>query len=153
MHKTFALLSALACLLVFPGTALAVFDQMPSQDWMDNTPPDSSMTSGTWSDMPDGAAVRPYIKSLSVINDGHSEPVFAGDASAAAAVPVGDVTATISPINLCKAGQDPQANTCYSTPNRIGLVFGYRTLQGIGTDFSNTALSCASTSTQTRPST
>ena len=123
-------LVSLAC----PTAALAQ-GQMPDQGFMDNPPAGNSMSSGTWADMPDGPAVRPYVKSIAVVNGDQSTTVFSGDRSAAQNVQVGDVTATVAPINLCRAGDAPAPGRCYATPNRIGVTLGYKTQQGIGLDF------------------
>jgi hypothetical protein len=132
--KTPLLLLSLATVLVLPGQALAL-DQAPSQDFMDNPPADSSMTGGSWADLDGGAAARPFIKSLTVVNGSESTPVFSGGVGAAAGVGIGDVTAVVSPINLCKRGQPAGPGMCYATPNRVGITLGYRTEEGLGTDF------------------
>jgi hypothetical protein len=118
-------------------TAPAAMADVPSQAYMDNPPPDSSMTTGSWADLPNGVAVRPYVKSLTVINGTQAQTVFNGAADAASSVQVGDVTAVVSPINLCRSGQASAPGTCYATPNRVGIAFGYRTEGGVGTNFAN----------------
>jgi hypothetical protein len=47
------------------------------------------------------------------------------------------VTAVVSPINLCRAGQAPSPGQCYATPNRVAIAFGYATESGVGSDFAN----------------
>lgn len=133
MHRPFCLLAGLVA-LAGPAAA-AASSSMPDQGFMDSPPAGNSMSGGTWADMPSGATVRPYIKSLSVVNGTTVTPVFSGGPTAAQNVQIGDVTGTISPINLCRAGTAPSPGQCYSVPNRIGLVFGYKTQQGIETDF------------------
>jgi len=133
--KTLLLFASLGIALVLPGQALAL-DQSPSQEYMDNPPADSSMTGGSWADMDGGVAARPFIKSLTVVNGLESTPVFSGGVHAASDVAIGDVTGVVSPINLCKRGQPVTAGMCYATPNRVGITLGYRTEQGLGTDFS-----------------
>lgn len=128
-----ASLLALAC-----PTAATAMSTMPDQAFMDSPPAGNSMSGGTWADLPDGPAVRPFVKSIAVVNGGQSTTVFAsGGATAAQNVQIGDVTATVSPINLCRAGSAPAPGQCYSSPNRIGVVLGYKTQSGIGTDFAN----------------
>jgi hypothetical protein len=129
------LCASLGLALVVPGQAWAL-DQAPSQDFMDNPPADSSMTGGSWADMDGGVAARPFIKSLTVVNGAEATPVFSGGVGAASGVAIGDVTALVSPINLCKRGQPAGAGMCYATPNRVGITLGYRTQEGVGTDFS-----------------
>lgn len=90
---------------------------------------------GTWSDLPGGVAARPFVKSLKVINGGSSVTVFSGGVGAAAAVGNGNVTAVVTPTNLCRAGQTPAPNQCYATPNRVGVAFGVKTDQGLNMDF------------------
>jgi hypothetical protein len=133
--KTLLLFASLAIALVLPGRALAL-DQAPSQEFMDNPPADSSMSGGSWADMDGGVAARPFIKSLTVVNGSESTPVFSGGVHAASDVAIGDVTGVVSPINLCKRDQPVQAGMCDRTPNRVGITLGYRTEQGLGTDFS-----------------
>lgn len=137
------LFASLGIALVLPGQASAL-DQAPSQDFMDNPPPDSSMTGGSWADMNGGVAARPFIKSLTVVNGSESTPVFSGGVGAASSVGIGDVTALVSPINLCKRGQ-PTGAMCYATPNRVGITLGYRTQGGVGTDFSRPLVALSQT--------
>jgi hypothetical protein len=120
---------------------------MPGQDQMDQRMSNSGMNGGTWSDMTGGLTARPYIKSLSVINDGQSVPVFSGGVGAAWQVPTGSVTAVLSPTNLCGPGQAPAPGSCYATPNRVGISFGYKTDEGLGLDFANPSVPLAQTVT------
>ena len=124
---------SLALLLVAAPAALAY--DMPSQEFMDNPPADSSMTSGSWADLDNGVASRPYVKSLTVVNGSEATTVFSGGVAASSSAQVGDVTTVVSPINLCRRGQAPAQGTCYATPNRVGIVIGYRTAQGVSLDF------------------
>jgi hypothetical protein len=126
-----ALVSAIV-LLACPAVAAAQ-SYMPGQEEMDQ--PGHSMTNGNWSDMPGGATARPYIKSLTVINGASSVQVFSGGVTAATGVQVGDVTAVVSPVNLCRAGQAPTQGQCYSTPNRVAIAFGYKSATGFTRDF------------------
>jgi hypothetical protein len=133
-----ALLLCGALLLTAPAVAVADPPTMaPGQEFSDQAGPGSGMANGTWSDLPGGVAARPYVKSLTVINGGQSVPVFSGGVSAAGEVASGDVTAVISATNLCGPGQAPEPGRCYSTPNRVGIAFGYKTDQGVGLDFSS----------------
>lgn len=110
---------------------------MPSQEFVDAPMPGSSMSGATWSDLPGGLAARPYVKSLTVVNGGDRATVFSGGVDAAKNVRTGDVTAVVSPTNLCRAGQAPVPGQCYATPNRVGISFGYKSDQGLGLDFSS----------------
>ena len=74
--------------LGFAMPAVATAD-VPSQAFFDNPPPNNSMPSGTWVDLPDGVAVRPYVKSLMVINGAQTQTVFSGGAGAADDLAVG----------------------------------------------------------------
>lgn len=131
---------AVLALLAFAFPSLAgaeVPTMMPGQASMDSPMPGGGMGQGTWSDMAGGLTARPYVKSLAVVNGGSSTTVFSGGVDAAASVPVGAVTAVVSPTNLCAAGQTPEPGRCYATPNRVGISFGYNTAQGLGLDFSS----------------
>lgn len=132
MRRPLSLLVGLLA-LASPSAAGAM-SYMPDQGYMDSPPAENSMSGGTWADLPNGPAVRPYVKSLSVVNGATVTPVFSGGPTAAQNVQDGDLTATISPINLCRAGETPSRGRCYSSPNRIGVVFGYKTRNGIATD-------------------
>ncbi|HZO37512.1 MAG TPA: hypothetical protein VFB41_11635 [Solirubrobacteraceae bacterium] len=122
------------------ATAVAAFaapgTMMPSQEFVD-APMPGSPNNATWSDLPGGLAARPYVKSLAVVNGSQRTTVFSGGVDAAKSVRTGDVTAVVSPTNLCRAGQTPAPGQCYATPNRVGISFGYKTDQGLGLDFSS----------------
>jgi hypothetical protein len=138
MTRSLLALGGTLAALVLPSVALADAPplMMPGQDQMDQHQPGSGMQGGTWSDLARGVAARPYIKSLSVINGDRSVQVFAGGIDAAWQVPTGDVSAVLSPTNLCGPGQSPSPGVCYDAPNRVGIAFGYKTDQGLGLDFS-----------------
>jgi len=86
-----------------------------------------------WSNTTFGVAGRPYIKALSVSNDGgatFTDLVVADSATAgngwaptAASIDgqVSDVYAFITPTNGCRQGQAPTAGSCYAQPNRVGI--------------------------------
>ncbi len=121
---------------VLAAAALAApTSMMPSQEFVDSPQPGSG-TGATWSDLPGGLTARPYVKSLAVVNGSQRVSVFSGGVDAAKGVNVGDVTAVVTPTNLCRAGQTPSPGQCYATPNRVGISFGYKTDQGLGLDFS-----------------
>lgn len=108
---------------------------MPTQAFADAPLPGSPPGQATWSDLAGGTAARPYVKSLTVINGGAATPVVSGgDVAAAGSVAPGNVTAVISPINLCPAGQAPAPSRCYATPNRVSLTLGVQHPQGLGLD-------------------
>ncbi|MEI7794047.1 MAG: hypothetical protein WCI83_05320, partial [Thermoleophilia bacterium] len=97
-----------------------------------------------WSNTTFGVAGRPYIKALSVSNDGgatFTDLVVADSATAgngwaptAASIDgqVSDVYAFITPTNGCRQGQAPTAGSCYAQPNRVGISLMRYT--GVGWD-------------------
>ena len=99
----------------------------------------SNPYAGMWGDAKGGAAGRPFIKSLSVINAGVATPMVTnGTVTTPASATPGAITATITPYNLCKPGQTPAAGVCYTSPNRLGMTLGYvKDANGIGTNFSD----------------
>jgi len=107
---------------------------MPDQSFLDAV----STQNATWANMPGGAATRPYVTALSVVNGGVSTQVItAGTATAETNVPTGRIAVAIAPFNLCRDGQTPAPDVCYATPNRIGITVGYQTQPGqLGYDFS-----------------
>ena len=111
----------------------------PSQASNDGSSATSGFSGGggLWGDLPGGVGARPYIRSLSVINDGVSTPVIVDGTASAPALQNGDVTAVIAPFNLCRAGEAPAQGRCYATPNRVGITFGYADNGSVGTDFAN----------------
>jgi hypothetical protein len=135
------LLIVACCAVLMGAMAVAAFaaptTTMPSQEFVDAPMPGSTMSGATWSDLPGGQAARPYVKSLTVVNGSQRTVVFSGGVDAAKNVRTGDVTAVVSPTNLCRAGQTPSPGQCYATPNRVGVAFGYKTNQGLGMDFSS----------------
>jgi len=92
----------------------------------------ASGTSWGWSNTTFGVAGRPYIKALSVSNDGGAtftdlvvaDSATAGNGWAPTAASIGgqvsDVYAFITPTNGCKVGQEP-GGFCYAQPNRVGI--------------------------------
>jgi hypothetical protein len=129
------------CTVVLTGAlatttaAAAPTSTMPSQEFVDSPQPGSG-TGATWSDLPGGLTARPYVKSLTVVNGSQRVVVFSGGVNAAKSVDNGDVTAVVTPTNLCRADQIPAPGQCYATPNRVGIAFGYKSDQGLGLDFS-----------------
>ncbi len=105
---------------------VAVQDGMPSQYFSDlpSTDPRVGGRAG-WADLPGGVAARPYVRSLTIINNGVATPVITDGTTAAPTVAPGDVTAVVSAINLCGLGQTPAQGVCYATPNRFALTVGY----------------------------
>ncbi len=87
--------------------------------------------------MAGGVASRPYVTSLSVINNGVSTPVITNGTTTPPPLVNGAVTTVVAPFNLCAAGQTPASGVCYSTPNRVGLTVGYGNDANVGMDFSN----------------
>lgn len=113
----------------------AVESGTPSQTTNDG----SSASSGQagWGDMPGGVTARPYVQSLTVINGDVSTPVVTNGTTTPQSVPDGKITTSISPLNLCRAGEPAQEGRCYTTPNRVGIAFGYSDRETVQTDFSN----------------
>lgn len=96
---------------------------MATQAYLDGTSGvPNPMGSGVWSDMTGGAAARPYVRSLSVTNDGVTTPVITDAGVTPPAVAPGGLTAVVSPLNLCRAGQAPSPGSCYATPNRVAVT-------------------------------
>lgn len=125
-----AMLAAALCgaLMLFAAPAgAAVMDGMPNQAQTDRSVTDPANSSGQagWADMPGGAAARPYVQSLTVINGGVSTQVVANGTTTTPSVPDGAVTTVIAPFNLCRPGQAPAQGSCYTTPNRVGLTVAY----------------------------
>jgi len=131
-----AISTALVVLGVTAGSASAAIptatagqtEQATSSRGLDQ----ASGTSWGWSNTTFGVAGRPYIKALSVSNDGgvtFTDLVVADSATAgngwaptAASIDgqVSDVYAFITPTNGCKVGQAP-GGFCYAQPNRVGI--------------------------------
>jgi len=126
---TLASLSLVAGLLAAQpiGTVAAadgnMLTGMPTQAFYDGTSGQpSSSNQGTWTDLPGGIASRPYVQSLSLVNDGVTTPLISGAGITPPAAPEGGVTAVVAPVNLCPAGQPAQPGTCYTTPNRVAIT-------------------------------
>lgn len=111
-------------------------DSMGDQAYQESTP--NSQTSGNWSDLAGGVASRPFVKRLAIVN-GSSETVLLEDGTPSSTLSVtpGSVGVVITPVNLCKTGQAPGQNICYSSPNRISVGLVYRKRSGeVGYNFS-----------------
>jgi hypothetical protein len=119
--------------------AATVMDGMPSQASLDlpSTDPRNSSGQAGWGDMAGGVAARPYVVSMTVINGGASTPVITGGTPNSSPVPSGQVSAVVSPLNLCKVGQASTQGVCYATPNRVGLTVAYSTGEVDGYNFSH----------------
>ena len=98
-----------------------------------------------WGDMVGGVTARPYVTTLSIINGGVTTPVITNGTTAEAPLVNGGVTTTVSPWNLCPAGQPEQPGHCYSRPNRVGLVVGYGNYQVVGMTLQTSAFSSTPT--------
>ncbi len=132
-----AISTALVVLGVIAGSASAAIptstagqtEQATSSRGLDQ----ASGTSWGWSNTTFGVAGRPYIKALSVSNDGGvtftdlvvANSATAGNGWAPTAASIGgqvsDVYAFITPTNGCRQGQAPTAGSCYAQPNRVGI--------------------------------
>lgn len=134
--KVLLLLSVVSVLGFIPTASQAANEpdlRMPDQSFLDAP----STQFGTWSDLPGGLASRPYVTKLSVFNAGVETKVLENGTASTPVLPAGTITVAISPTNLCKSGQTP-GNSCYATPNRMGLVVGYQNGLGqLGYSFSN----------------
>jgi hypothetical protein len=119
--------------------AVTVMDGMPSQVSVDlpSTDPRNSSGQAGWTDMAGGVAARPYVVSMTVINGGVSTPVITGGTPNSSPVPSGQVSAVVSPLNLCKAGQASTSGVCYPTPNRVALTVAYSAGEVDGYNFSH----------------
>jgi hypothetical protein len=145
-RRTLGILAAfaLACAAAFMSVAVADAQQQdpndpgtPSQLSEDGSSASPGACAGCigWGDMVGGGTARPYVVSLSIINGGVSTPVVTNGTTAEAPLVNGGVTTTVSPWNLCAAGQPAQPGHCYSTPNRVGLVVGYGNFQTVSMNF------------------
>ena len=115
-----------------PVASATVADGMPNQVSTD----EGSSGQAGWSASTQGIAGRPYVQSLSVVNGSTTTPVVTDGTTATSDVPTGTVVAVVSPINLCQPGQTPDANHCYTSPNRISVTLGYMRADGLlGFDF------------------
>ncbi|MDA2954170.1 MAG: hypothetical protein O2976_06105 [Actinomycetota bacterium] len=132
-----AIATALMVLGVIAGSASAAIptatagqtEQATSSRGLDQ----ASGTSWGWSNTTFGVAGRPYIKALSVSNDGGAtftdlvvaDSATAGNGWAPTAASIGgqvsDVYAFITPTNGCREGQAPVVGSCYAQPNRVGI--------------------------------
>ena len=74
---------------------------------------------------------------MTVTNGGVSTPVITGGTAASGPVPSGQVSAVVSPLNLCRSGQVASAGVCYATPNRVAVNVVYGLGGGSGLDFAN----------------
>ncbi len=138
MRRLLSVFVVLLTVAFAPGALAGLPTGTPGQDSADGTQPGGNANGGTWSDLPGGIAARPYVKSLKVINGDAVVTVFSGGVGASATTVEGDVTSSVSPTNLCAAGQTPQQGRCYATPNRVGIALGYKGPGGsVDTDFSN----------------
>jgi hypothetical protein len=96
---------------------------MPSQAFLDGTSgQENTGSQGIWSDMAGGTTARPFVRSLSVVNDGVTTTVISDAGVTPPPAPEGGLTAVVAPVNLCKAGQPPQPGSCYATPNRVAVT-------------------------------
>lgn len=137
---------ACAAVLMSAQMALAGNDGTPSQSEADKTATASTFA-GLWGDAPGGTAGRPYVTDLSVTvtpADGSASVsrtfVTGGTVTTPTSTTAGDVTAVISPTNVCNKarGDVPAAGQCYASPNRLGLAVGYVIDQStVGMNFSN----------------
>jgi len=127
------------------GAAPWTNDGTNSQTELDGTAT-AQTWAGLWGDAPGGTAGRPYVTNLSVTvtkPDGTAQTatyVTNGTVSTAPSSTAGDITAILSPTNVCNKakGETEQPGRCYNSPNRIGLAIAYVKAQGnVGQNFSS----------------
>ena len=113
-----AALALTSLALVMP--AQAVTDTgTPSQAEIDGASA-SSAQMATWKDYSGGVASRPFVTELSATTNGVTTNYITGATAPGQQYPIdGQLTAIITPTNLCQSGQ---TNNCYTTPNRIGVA-------------------------------
>lgn len=114
--------------------AVGTNDPLKAQSELDTVAasPSDGSGQGTWADMTDGASDRPFITHLSYQN-GESDPVYLTPVGGTSdpgwftthQTSTGDITAIVSPYNLCKTGVTPAAGVCYATPNRVSIGLGF----------------------------
>ena len=79
----------------------------------------SSASNATWKDYSGGVAARPFVTELSATTNGQTTTYVTGATAPGQSYAIpGQLTAIITPTNLCRAGQ---TSGCYTTPNRIGV--------------------------------
>lgn len=121
-----------------PPPPVGTFTGMPPQSFLDGAAgSENSSSGGTWADMAGGVSARPYVTSLALINDGVSTPVFTGAGVTPPATGEGGITATVAPVNLCKAGEAPSPGRCYATPNRVAITLTHVDGMNLSYDFSH----------------
>ena len=107
-----------------------------------NTNPNASPNDGGWGDLAGGANDRPYISKLSYTNgentvnitppEGTTDPLYFTTHQ----LENNDITAVVSPVNLCRAGVSPSPGKCYATPNRVSVGIGFVYNGSVHRDFS-----------------
>ena len=116
-------------------------DGMPDQHELDksNAEMGSQSQPGNWYDLDGALTLRPYVESLSIVNNNiTSVIVAAGDTSTTLGDAPGSVGVVLTPFNLCDKDRTPapQTTSCYNTPNRIGVTLVYRKSSGqVGYNF------------------
>jgi hypothetical protein len=107
--------------------------------------PSQAQTDAQWALLPGGLATRPFVSSLILLpaSGGAPQTIWSGVTAAAASPPAGheattgQLTAVVSPTNMCAAGQTPAQGVCYNPPNRVALALGLTTGGGnVNTDLS-----------------
>jgi len=139
MKRIFTILAMVVALLGITSSPVLA-GPPPDAGMPDQSSHDAVSTQfSSWASIPGGVAARPYVTALSVINNGVSTPVITnGTAATELSVPVGRISVSIAPVNLCPPGQTPSTMLCYATPNRIGVTVGYQIQPGqMGYDFNN----------------
>jgi hypothetical protein len=116
-------------------------DGMPDQQEMDksNVEMGNQNMPGNWYDLDGALTLRPYVESLSIVNNNITSVIIAaGDTSTTLGDAPGSVGVVLTPFNLCDKDRTPapQTSGCYNTPNRIGVTLVYRKSTGqVGYNF------------------
>ena len=116
-------------------------DGMPDQQEMDksNVEMGNQNMPGNWYDLDGALTLRPYVESLSIVNNNITSVIIAaGDTSTTLVDAPGSVGVVLTPFNLCDKDRTPapQTSGCYNTPNRIGVTLVYRKSTGqVGYNF------------------
>jgi hypothetical protein len=114
---------------------------MPDQHELDksNAEMGSQSQPGNWYDLDGALTLRPYVESLSIVNNNITNVIVAaGDTSTTLGDAPGSVGVILTPFNLCDKDRTPapQTTSCYNTPNRIGVTLVYRKSSGqVGYNF------------------
>ncbi len=94
----------------------------PGQSTVDGS--NTGQQQGYWSDFSGGVSARPYVQTLTRTDGATVTSLITGGTASAPSTNAGDVTAVVSPVNLCGPTGDAASGSCYTTPNRVSVVLG-----------------------------